>query len=233
MLVGHVAVGFAAKRLTPTTSLGTLVLGALLADLLWCLFLAVGLERLQFIARGPTLMSSVAVSEISYSHSLVTTALWGALFAAAFFVRTRDRRAAWILFGAVLSHWPLDWISHPPDMPLAPGIDRAFGLGLWRSVPATFAVEGGFWLAAVGGYVMATRPRNRAGTPALLMGVLMLTAAWYNNIAGPPPADPSSAGIASLVFFSLVCVWAYWMNRARLSRADVAPEATSAGCACP
>jgi hypothetical protein len=35
MLVGHLAAGLAAKRAEPTLSLGTLVLAAMLADLLW------------------------------------------------------------------------------------------------------------------------------------------------------------------------------------------------------
>jgi hypothetical protein len=34
MLVGHIAVGLAAKRITPRVSLGTTVLAALLPDLL-------------------------------------------------------------------------------------------------------------------------------------------------------------------------------------------------------
>jgi hypothetical protein len=37
MFVGHFAVGLAAKRVAPAVSLGTLVLAAMLADLLWCL----------------------------------------------------------------------------------------------------------------------------------------------------------------------------------------------------
>jgi hypothetical protein len=48
MLVGHIAVGLAAKRLEPRLSLGTLVLAALLADVLWGVFLLTGLEQVAF-----------------------------------------------------------------------------------------------------------------------------------------------------------------------------------------
>jgi hypothetical protein len=48
MLVGHIAVGLAAKRLEPQLSLGTLVLAALLADVLWGVFLRTGLEQVAF-----------------------------------------------------------------------------------------------------------------------------------------------------------------------------------------
>ena len=39
--------GFLAKRIEPKVSLGTFVLAALLADLLWCIFLLAGLEHVQ------------------------------------------------------------------------------------------------------------------------------------------------------------------------------------------
>jgi hypothetical protein len=46
--------------------------------------------------------------------------LWAGLLAA-YFLKRRSPRGAWVILGAVLSHWLLDWISHRPDMPLAPG----------------------------------------------------------------------------------------------------------------
>ncbi len=49
--------------------------------------------------------------------------------------------------------------------------------------------------------------------------IAVLTLAWYNNIAGPPPPNPHTAPILSLVFFSLVVAWAYWMNRLRPAQA--------------
>ena len=39
-------------------------------------------------------------------------------------------RAAWILAGAVLSHWFLDLLVHRPDLPLAFGESRKVGFGL-------------------------------------------------------------------------------------------------------
>jgi hypothetical protein len=50
MLVGHFAVALAAKRLDSRLSLGTLVLGAMLADLLWSVFMITGVERVRFKA---------------------------------------------------------------------------------------------------------------------------------------------------------------------------------------
>lgn len=119
----------------------------------------------------------------------------------------------------VLSHWPLDVLAHRPDMPLAPRVATHLGLGLWSSIPATLAVEGGFWLIAVVLYARATHPQGRAGVCAFWSVVLLLTLAWYNNIAGPAPPNARAASIASLIFFAVIVAWAYWMNRLRPTEA--------------
>jgi membrane-bound metal-dependent hydrolase YbcI (DUF457 family) len=214
MLVGHFAVGLAAKRIEPAVSVGTLVLASMFADLLWCVFLFAGIEHVQF-KPGMGAANYFGASDIALSHSLLMDGIWAALLAAAYFLRRRNPRGAWLIFAAVLSHWLLDWISHRPDMPLSPGVHRYFGLGLWNSVPAAILVEGGFWLVAVVLYARATHARKRTGVYAYWIVVGILTLAWYNNLTGPPPRDPHTAPIASFVFFSLAVAWAYWMNRVR------------------
>ena len=214
MLVGHLAAGLVAKRVEPRLSLGTCVLAAMAADFLWCLFLLGGVEQVRFIS-GAGAANYLLASNIAWSHSLLLNLVWAALFALAYFLRRRYPRGAWVVFAAVLSHWLLDLVSHRPDMPLAPGMPGRLGLGLWGSLPATLVVEGGFWLFALLLYARATHPRSRAGVYVLWAGSALLTLAWYNNIAGSPPPNPRAAPIASLVFFSLLVAWAYWINRLR------------------
>lgn len=214
MLVGHLAAGLVAKRVEPRLSLGTCVLAAMAADFMWCIFLLGGVEHVQFIS-GAGAANYLVASDIAWSHSLLLNLLWAALFAIAYFLRRRYPRGAWVVFAAVLSHWLLDVVSHRPDMPLAPDVPGRLGLGLWASFPATLVVEGGFWLVALLLYARATRPKNRAGVYALWAGGALLTLAWYNNVAGTPPPNPRTAPIVSLVFFSLLVAWAYWINRLR------------------
>jgi hypothetical protein len=78
MFVGHFAVGLAAKRAAPAVSLGTLVLAAMLADLLWCLFIIAGIEHVQF-KPGMGAAQYLAFSDITISHSLSMDALWAGL----------------------------------------------------------------------------------------------------------------------------------------------------------
>ncbi len=214
MFVGHFAAGFVAKRIAPKVSLGTLVLASMLSDLLWTIFMIAGIEHVN-IKPGIGAANYLDAYDIGYSHGLLMTTIWAALLAAAYSFRRRYPRGAWVLFAAVLSHWLLDWVSHTPDMPIAPGVDSHFGLGLWSSVPATLIVEGGFWLLAIIIYVRANHAEKRAGVYVFWGVIILLTLAWYNNIAGPPPSNPAAMGITSLIFFSLVVAWAYWINRLR------------------
>jgi hypothetical protein len=173
----------------------------MLADFLWCFFMIAGIEHVQ-IKQGMGAANYIGALSVPYSHSLLMIVGWALLFAAAYFLRRHYSRGALVILIAVLSHWFLDFVAHPPDMPLAPGLQKFFGLGLWNSVPATLIIEGGFWLLAIILYARATHPQKRIGTYAFWIVIALLTLAWYNNIAGPPPKDPSHMGISSLIFFS-------------------------------
>ena len=209
MLVGHFAAGLLAKRAVPRVSLGTLMLAAMFSDLLLFIFLIAGLEQIE-ITRGGLLGRNIALS-----HSLLLDAIWAALLAAVYFLWRRYPPGAWALAACVLSHWLLDFVSHKPDMPLSPGVSSRFGLGLWNSLPATLAVEGGLWVAAVILYARAMPPKSRAGIFAFWGAVVLLTLAWIGNIAGPPPASLAAAEFQGLIFFSAAVAWFYWVNRLR------------------
>lgn len=226
MLTGHIAVGLAAKHFEPKISLGTTTLAAMLPDFAWSLFLMAGIEHVQFKS-GMGAANYLKLTHIAFSHSLLMDLIWAGLFAAAYFVRRHYWRGACVLFVVVLSHWLLDWVSHPRDMPLAPGVPRYFGLGLWSSIPATLIVEGGLWALGIALYVRATAARTRAGIYGFWSGIGLITLAWYNNIAGPPPSNPAAAPINSLIFFSLIVAWAYWMNEVRPSEDGRAGPATT------
>ena len=114
-----------------------------------------------------------------------------------------------------MSHWVLDVISHPADMPLSPGVASRWGLGLWTSVPATIAIEGGVWLLALGLFVHHRDALPRGRQIVLWVGAALITAVWLGNIAGPPPANPAFAPLASLILFTVIVAWAYWIDRRR------------------
>ena len=150
MFVGHFGAAFAAKRAAPRVSLGTLFLAFQFADLLWPVLLIAGVEH---VRGAPGLMPTNPYDFYDYpiSHSLATLCLWGAIFGGAHWARRRDGRAALLLFGGVVSHWFLDALMHRPDVPLFPK-GPYLGLGLWRSVPLTIAIEGALYVTGIALY---------------------------------------------------------------------------------
>ncbi len=214
MLVGHFGVGLAAKRIAPKVSVGTLVMAAVFADLLFWPFVLLGIEHVR-IQPGITTTNALDLYDIPFSHSLLMDILWAALLGAAYFLRHRYPRGAWVVFIAVLSHWLLDFVSHRPDMPIAPGLHMYLGLGLYNSRLGVLMVEGLLWILGVILYVRATRAKSRAGVWCFWGMVVLLTMLWLSTLAGIPPSNLRAAGISSLIFFCCVVAWAYWMNRAR------------------
>jgi hypothetical protein len=225
MFVGHLALGLVAKRIEPKISLGAWMLAVMLVDLLCFAFLIAGIEHFDVepeVARNRFVdLNAVRNIFFAYSHSLLMNVIWAALFAAAYFLRRRYARGAWLLFAAVLSHWLLDFIAHNPDMRLAPGASAVYGLGLWNSIPATLIIEGGFWLLAIILYVRVAPPKKRAGVYAFWPVIAFITLLWYGNIKRGIDPDPVRAGIGGLIIFSLLVAWAYWMNRFRPAQEEI------------
>src|SRR5712691_11150935 len=139
MFIGHEAIGFASKRLAPRTSLGWLIAAPLLLDLLWPIFLLLGIEHVR-IQRGITRMSPFDFTDYPWSHSLLMSVVWGIAFGGIYWIVTRYGRGAIVLFFGVVSHWVCDLVVHRPDLPLWPGGPKV-GLGLWNQPIATVGIE--------------------------------------------------------------------------------------------
>jgi membrane-bound metal-dependent hydrolase YbcI (DUF457 family) len=150
MLVGHFAVGLGAKPIAPKVSVGTLMLAAVVADLLFWVFVLLGFEHVR-IQPGITATNALDLYDIPLSHSLLMDGVWAVLLGGVYFLRNRDARGAWVVSIAVLSHWVLDFVSHRPDMPLAPGMHTYLGLGLYNSHIGILIVEGLLWIVGVAG----------------------------------------------------------------------------------
>ena len=213
MFLGHMAVGFAAKRVAPKTSLGVLLAASELVDLLFPVFVLAGWERVRIVASDNPFLRFDFVA-YPYTHSLAAGLFWGLLAAAGYWAVSRRRTGAVVVGLVVLSHWVLDVISHQPDMPLYAGTSPKIGLGLWNSVVGTIVVEGLMFAAGAWLYATMTRGRDRIGTYGLWGFVLLMVGLYAGNIAGPPPPDPAAFAWVVLVF-ALFFLWAAWFDRHR------------------
>ena len=211
MFVGHTALALASKARVPEAPLALLITAVFALDLLWPVFLLLGIERVR-IEPGNTAFTPLAFEAYPWSHSLLLACVWGALLA---LVSLRHR----LLVGAlVVSHWVLDLVTHRPDLPLWPGRSPLLGLGLWNSVAAPLLVEGLLFGAAIFLYLRASRARDRIGAFALWSLLLFQAMIWLSGPWSPPP--PSARAIAWVGLAGVLFVpWAAWIDRHRSARA--------------
>ena len=83
MFLGHFGLAFAARKASPSISLGALFIACQYADLLWPTLVLAGIERVE-IEPGATTFTPLDFVSYPYSHSLVALIGWSALFALAY-----------------------------------------------------------------------------------------------------------------------------------------------------
>ena len=213
MFIGHIAVGLAAKRLAPRTSLGTLLVSAQCLDLIWPIMLLLGWEHVR-IDPGNTVVTPLDFCDYPITHSLLGAAAWSLMLGGIYWLTRRDRRAAWVVGLGVLSHWILDAICHRPDLLLLPGGRVKIGLELWNSLAGTLAVEGGFFLGGIILFLRTSSARDAIGRYGfwILMAILLIL--YVGSLFGPPRPSPTVlawVSLASLLFVALT----YWIDHHR------------------
>jgi len=213
MFIGHYALGFAAKRLAPRTSLGTLFAAPTLADLLWPVFLLLGWEHAHVVP-GPNPFLTLWLDDYPYSHSLFALIVWGALFGYLYKTKTGDKRAALVIGLLVVSHWVLDFVTHRPDIQLYPG-GAKLGLGLWNSPAATVIVESMMLIAGVAIYARITRARDGIGRWGLWGLVVLLAGSYGSTLFTPSPTDMRALAIGGIFFEGVFVLVAWWVDRHR------------------
>ena len=215
MFVGHLALGLAAKRVSPRVSLAVLFSAAQLADILWPVFIAIGVEQVR-IAPGITAFTPLDFVSYPYSHSLVFLIGWGVAFGVLYRRMTGDRVALAVIAALVVSHWVLDFVTHRPDMPIYPGSSK-LGLGLWNSIPGTLIVELVLYGAGLWVYLRATEARDRIGRWGFLALAVFLVVVYVAFIGLAPPSI-TGLYISALAGIILLTVWSWWADRHRMPR---------------
>jgi len=154
--LAHIGVGFALKWAAPKVPVLGLVVAAEALDLLLI----------------PLLVAPAGTDTLSLTHGLFMAGVWTL---AAFGIAKAARLGSWpslVLAFAVLSHWLLDFITHPmgaifggkplpPDLPLLFAGSPRVGLGLYNySYFLAVAFDLGLTLLGVAAYLVFRR-RNR------------------------------------------------------------------------
>lgn len=215
MFIGHHAVAFAAKRIAPRTSLGTLMFAVQFLDVLWPIFLLLGWEHVR-IMPGITAVTPLDFYDYPFSHSLVTSLLWAVAFGVIYFAIRRDSRAAFVVGGCTASHWFLDAIVHRPDLPVSVGNTSYIGLGLWNSISGTILLEFGLYILGLIIYLQSTHAVDRRGSYILWGLIIFLPIAYLGNLVSGPPPSVTALAIGAHASW-LIPLWGYWADRHRIA----------------
>ena len=194
MFLGHFAVGLAAKPFTPKASLGVLLVATQVPDIVFGVFLIVGVTT-----GGAT----------PWDHGLVMAAVWSIIAFAIAFLISRDLRTGIVVGILVLSHWAGDFIAWDRALPLAFAGSPLVGLGLYNSVVVMIAGDFALFAGAIAIYLWKTKANDRVGTWAFWLMVAYILAMM--------PACVLPGKLLAIVSFLIMLLLPFgvWIDRHR------------------
>jgi hypothetical protein len=217
MFVGHYGVAFAAKTERNRIPLCVLFIAVQFLDYIWATLVLLGIEKLRVI-KGFTAGSMLDSYFHPYSHSLITAIAWSVLAAIAYkAVCTRhscphSNSAALIIGVAVFSHWVLDFIAHPRDLPLYDNTWKV-GLGMWNYRDPEFALE----IALVVGGIVLYLARN--AMPAIrkksviALGLALVIVQIGDTYVPRTPLTDKATAMGVWIFYTLFVVGAFLVEK--------------------
>jgi membrane-bound metal-dependent hydrolase YbcI (DUF457 family) len=219
MFLGHYGVGLGAKKIDNRPSLGTLLMAAQFIDLLWPIFLLLGLEKV-VIEPGNTVVTPLNFTHYPITHSLFGVVIWALLFGIVYYLIKKNRKTSLLLGVLVISHWVLDLIVHRPDLLLWPTGGIKVGFGLWNSLIGTIIVEGLIFIGGAYFYLKTTKAQNKKGLVGLWSLLIFLILVYVMNLIGPPPDSVNAIAIVGLSQW-IIILWGYWIDKNRTVNADI------------
>jgi hypothetical protein len=222
MFVGHYGPSFLAKRADQTVPLWVLFLAVQLLDVLWGVFVLLGIEKVRIVP-GFTETNALDLYFMPYTHSLPGALGWAVVAGVAYALVARAPRGGLLVGAAVFSHWPLDLIVHRPDLALWDDAAKV-GLSLWDHRLLTLGLESALVLGCLAGYMMRSRALTRAARYAIPVFVCVALAAQAGMAFGPPPSSPAAMAVTALVAYAALAGVIAWLETSR-----IAPATASGG----
>ncbi len=220
MFTGHYAAAFALKGKEKGASLAMLFIATQFVDILFFPFALAGIENLKFVKEF-TEVNDFNMDYYPFTHGLLGTLLWAALFFVFFFFvfaknKVNKKNIAIVMALGVLSHWFTDLIVHTPDLPIING-EPKFGFGLWNSKFLTFSSEAVLLILGLFYYLKKTKAISTTGKYISIIFVLFLLLINYLNIFILPANDNTkSITISALTSYFLFAIMAYFVDKKRI-----------------
>ena len=217
MLIGHFGVALGLKYWAPRMNLAWLAIASTLIDLLLWVLVLTGAE--QVIIPADYGQRHYFSFDFPYSHSLLSTGIYAiafGLFGSLFARHVSRLAAATVMAFAVLSHWLLDFLVHPSQLPLAGNSSPKVGLGLWDTLPLALALELTIFLVGLVIYYRTSRSRSNLGKygPIVLFGIVA-TLSLVGQAVSSAPANGMIVAASSLGMLVIVIILAGWFDTKR------------------
>jgi hypothetical protein len=217
MFVGHYGIAFAARTERNRIPLWFLFVAVQFLDYIWATLVLLGVEKLRVI-KGFTAGSMLDSYYHPYSHSLITAIAWSVLAAITYkpicnWLGYTYKKTGAVLVGlAVFSHWILDLIAHPRDLPLYDNT-RKVGLGLWNYRDPEFALE----IALVtGGIVLylarKIMPAIRKNA-VIAFGLALVVVQIGDTYVPRTPLTDKATAIGVWIFYTLFVIVAFLLEK--------------------
>ena len=217
MFVGHYSVAFAGRTERNRIPLWVLFVAVQFLDYIWATLVLLGIEKLRVI-KGFTAGSMLDSYFHPYSHSLITAVIWSVI-AALLYKGVCSRygchysKSEPLLVGiAVFSHWILDLIAHPRDLPIYDNTLKV-GFGLWNYRDLEFVLE----IALLAGGIVLYLARNvmppiRKGA-VIAFGIVLIIVQIGDTYVPRTPLTDNETVAGVWVFYTLFVLIAFAVEK--------------------
>ena len=196
-------------------------------DYIWATFVLLGIEKLRVI-KGFTAGSMLDSYYHPYSHSLIAAVLWSSAAAIGYkplcsWLRYSYRKSAALIVGvAVFSHWMLDLLAHPRDLPIYDNKWKV-GLGFWNYRGLEFGLEvallvGGIALYLARNTISAARKKAVIG-----FGLAIVIVQIGDTFVPRTPLTDKATAMGVWIFYTLFVAIAFLVAKIGRQRQINAP----------
>jgi len=220
MLSGHYAVGLGLKSVDRTIPLWFLFIATQLVDIAFMVLVLFDIEHLRIIP-GYTKIYPLDMYHFPYSHGLLMVPFWCLLAIVLYRAINRlTTKSVIIISIAVSSHWFLDYLVHPKDLPLIFSSTKV-GMSLWNQPITSILLETILVIVALACFLTINTPNNRKGIQRNHVYILSLcTLLIILNVVMPFYPTPKSileVCIVGLCLFAIFPLSAYYFEPKMMS----------------
>ena len=217
MFVGHYSVAFAAKSDRNKIPLWILFIAVQFLDYIWATLVLLGIEKLRVI-EGFTAGSMLDSYFHPYSHSLIMAIIWSVVAALIYKAacgrhgRHYSKSAPMIIGLAVFSHWVLDLIAHPRDLPIYDNTWKV-GFGLWNYRGPEFALEITLLATGIALYLARNAVPTIRKAAVVAFGLMLVIVQIGDTYVPRTPLTDMATVMGVWVFYTLFVLIAFAVEK--------------------